>query len=241
MKPALFLSRVPTQPAGKALFIILVALLILNRSPQPAGAENAFSIYGGYVTSENARVSVTDTFASPPQGFSEEVSFGDDVEFGLRYTYWGSYLGLAFDVSYFTATAEEGNFISYDVLPMSLLLMLRWPLLKSARFPQGRFHPYLGVGPSFIVYEFELDYISAGLTPGIITGSNGDGSEFAWLVALGFNWQLSRRHSIFVEYKHTNFDVDADDSNDYWNTPATLQIESDLTSHHLLLGYTFKF
>jgi hypothetical protein len=224
-----------TGKGGRHLWVIF-ALLAFTLSAKNAFAENAFSIYAGATVTDSDTVTVTDILSSPPVSISKEVDFDVGVEFGLRYTYWWRVFGLALDMSFFTVDPHQTELVSYDVLPLSLYIMARWPLQRGPRFPQGRFHPYIGIGPTWAVYEFQVNDIS--LPYG---GGDGDGTDTTISGLLGFNWQLTRRHAFFLEIKHTQIDVASNDSHSYWDIPAKLQIEGKLSTTHFLVGYTFKF
>lgn len=221
---------------GGRCWWIIVAVVALMLPLKGAGAENALSIYGGMTVTDNDAVTVTDMLSSPPLRISEDVDFDVGVAVGLRYTRWWKYFGLALDVSYFTVDPNRTELVSYDVIPLSLYLMLRLPLGQGPRFPQGRLHPYIGLGPTWAIYDFQVADVS--LPYG---GGDGSGSDTTVTGLLGLNWQLTRRHGFFLEFKHTHFKVDADDKHRFWGIPAKLQLSGKLTTHHFLVGYAFKF
>jgi hypothetical protein len=226
----------PSTGKGGRRWWAIAALMALTVFAESARAENALSIYGGATVTDSDTVTVTDILSSPPVSFTEEVDFDVGVEVGLRYTWWWRIFGLALDMAYFTVDPHQTELVSYDVLPLSLFLMARWPLQRGPRFPQGRFHPYIGIGPTWAVYEFQVNGIS--LPYG---GGEGEGTDTTVSGILGFNWQLTRRHAFFMEIKHTQIDVASDDSHSYWDIPAKLQIEGKLSTTHFLIGYSFKF
>jgi hypothetical protein len=205
---------------------------------QMASAEHAISIYGGVAFGEEEYIQVTDLTTSPFSTSERYLEYSDSPELGLRYTYWWTYIGLAFDMSaFFPNSTEEPEFISYEVLPLSLMLMLRWPLLKNEEAPRGKLQPYLGFGPSFVVYNFKLNYTSA-TTHGEI---NGEGNDLTWDLRAGLNWQMSRHHSFFFEFRYTNIDISAGDENDVWGISRQVKIQTELKSQHILIGYSFSF
>ena len=93
---------------------------------------------------------------------SIDLDFDSDVTLGLRTGVWlESYpqFGLAVDLSYFNSDANNANF---SVVPISFLLMARMPVMVSAKFPNGRMQPYLAVGPSLMLYDYEIDLTPVG-------------------------------------------------------------------------------
>ncbi|KPJ76568.1 MAG: hypothetical protein AMJ54_11170 [Deltaproteobacteria bacterium SG8_13] len=215
---------------------IVALLLVLSCPVDRALAENVLSLYGGATVTDSATVTVTDILATPPVRITREVDFDVGVEVGFRYTWWWRVFGLSFDISYFTVEPHSTELVSYDVIPLSLLFMARWPLLQGPRFPKGRFHPYIGIGPTWAPYEFQVSDVS--LPYG---GGDGSGDDTTVTGLLGFNWQLTRRHSLFMEFKYTDIDVATDDSNSYWGIPAKLQLDGELATNHFVIGYSFAF
>src|SRR4030042_1596756 len=57
---------------------------------------------------------------------------------------------LAVDASYFKTDSDWPKGAKYHVVPISVLLMVRAPLNVTQEFPNGRFQPYLGIGPSLV-------------------------------------------------------------------------------------------
>jgi len=222
----------------KKIIVTLIILLFLLLLVQTASAEHAFSLYGGVVFGDDGYIEVTDLTTSPPQNFSQYVQYTNGPEIGFRYTFWGTYIGLAFDVSaFFLGSSEHEEFISYEVVPLSLMLMLRWPLFKSENAPRGRLQPYIGIGPSYVTYNYKVNY-SAYKSPG---QSDGDGDAVTLELRAGLNWQISRHHSIFLEFRYTEFDISAGDEHDFWGTPRTIEIQTELMNMHALIGYSLSF
>jgi len=223
----------------KKIIVTLIILFFSLLLVQTASAEHAFSIYGGIAFGLDGNIQVTDLTTSPPQSFEQYVEYSYSPEIGFRYTFWGTYIGLAFDISaFFPGSSEDEEFISYEVIPLSLMLMLRWPLFKSENAPRGRLQPYIGIGPSYVTYNFKVNY-SAYKSPG---QSDGDGDAVTWEdLRAGLNWQISRRHSIFLEFRYTKFDINAGDEHDVLGIKRTIEIQTELENLHALIGYSFSF
>jgi hypothetical protein len=108
---------------------------------------------------------------------SGKVNFDGAMLYGGRGGYWLEsvpWLGLAATASYYNADEKgkgkdqggqggQASRLELDVIPVSTLLMLRYPLLKSADFPQGQAYPYLGIGPALFVTKArqQLDQLNA--------------------------------------------------------------------------------
>jgi hypothetical protein len=134
----------------KSFMVALLVLSILTISPMPASAEWFLDVYGGESTTRDASVTAEVTsygllMATTTKSHTEKVDLDSSFTMGGRLGYWSEklpWLGVSLDLSYFKAEGEKAEF---DVVPLSLLLMLRWPLFKSENFPKGRLQPYAGV------------------------------------------------------------------------------------------------
>jgi hypothetical protein len=137
-----------------ALVSVLVVLATIVSLPAPVRAETFLEIYGG-----GAFPADTDTTVSGP-GFSivGESPYKDSFVVGGRAGHYFEgvpWLGLALDVSYFKADIDVPDGAKNDVVPISMLLMMRAPLLRTPSFPYGRLQPYLGIGPSLVYSRSE--------------------------------------------------------------------------------------
>ena len=204
-----------------------------------ARAERFLALYGGTSSTDGSTVDVIDGPKwAPEEKISIDLDFDSDVTLGLRAGVWlDSYphIGLAFDLSYFSADADNADF---SVVPLSFLLMARMPVMVSAKFPNGRMQPYLAVGPSLMLYDFEID-----LTP--VGGQKIDESSggFGFDLRGRLLWQVTDKIAVFTEYRYTHLKIDFDSDDSYWVLPSSyeLEVETDLDTHHVLVGMSFRF
>src|SRR2546425_4747217 len=151
--------RQPMAPR-KRFILAFSTFSLIAMAPTLASSEGFIDLYAGAAFTQGADVSVRE-FAPffTPASVRRAVGFDTSTTFGGRVGGWIErvpWLGFALDVSSFRA---EGKDVNIDLIPVSPLLMLRWPVLTSTDFPKGRLQPYLGVGPSlFIVPKFEADF-----------------------------------------------------------------------------------
>jgi opacity protein-like surface antigen len=149
---------------------------------------------------------------------------------------------VAFDGSYFKADAKNAN-IEIPVYGFSLLMMMRYPLLPNEQFPQGRLEPYFGVGPEFALGKSTVEFEDDGGTTKIKENMNGFGVD----VRTGMLWRLHRHWGIFTEYRFTYLDMSDDGTpSDYsrQDEEGSREFEnlgSKLTTHHFLVGLSYRF
>ncbi len=202
------------------LVSVLVALAVVVSLPASVRAETFLEIYGG-----GAFPADTDTTISGP-GFVSvgESPYKDSFVVGGRAGHYFEglpWLGIALDVSYFKADIDVPDGAQNDVVPISVLLMLRAPLLRTPSFPYGRLQPYLGIGPSLVYSRSEA-------------GSARDTSfDPGFDFRLGLTWMLTRTVGLFGEYRFSYVQPDYDLGGE--------QVEPEYSVNHLAVGLTFRF
>ncbi len=203
------------------LVTALVLLAITVSAPGPARAETFLDLYGG-----GAFPVKTDTTISGP-GFViiGESPYQDSFVVGGRAGYYFEpavpWLGLALDVSYFKADIDVPDGAKNDVVPTSLLLLLRTPLAASPAFPRGRLQPYAGIGLSLVYSRSEV-------------GTSRDTSfDVGFDSRLGLAWMLTRTIGLFGEYRFSYVQPDYDLNGEH--------VEPEFAVHHLAAGVTFRF
>ena len=196
-------------------FTALFACLMLAGA---ASAEGFIDLYTGGAFTEDDRVT---------GGF--DVDFDESAVLGIRGGAWGDgrlpFLGAAIDISGFAPDIDNlPNDADLAVIPHSLLLMLRIPLLTSDEFPTGQLHPYGGVGPSLVVSAIDLD------GPGGIEDAEVD---LGLDVRGGIDVILTRHFGLFAEYRFTHFSPSFEDGGN--------RLSLDVDTHYVQGGVTFRF
>jgi hypothetical protein len=167
------------------------------------------------------------------------------VSVGIRGGYWLDsvpWLGFAFDLSYFNPEEDVSLLpLKLDVFPISALLMLRYPLLKSAAYPRGRLQPYAGVGPSAFVTTAKLELRKDVGAPGNFSDTTvNPGLDVRGGVKFRFVGQDSPGGmAIFLEYRFTHFEP-SDFKDDIGGVPLELEAD-ELNTHHVAAGFGWYF
>ncbi len=184
-------------------------------------------------------------------GKFRDLDFEDSLLLGIRGGYWfpsAPNIGIALDVFYFepeiksqtttltsTAAVTVGDTLvvaagtgpanlgslDVEVIGLSADFMLRMKLSESPDFPNGQIQPYAFVGPAlfFIDAEDETD-----TNVGLKTGA-------------GINWMFTKNFGLFVEYRFTHTEVELEDT----SGGSVLKAETDLSTHSVLGGISFRF
>ena len=221
----------------------------------PVRAEFVVDLYGGLAKIEDSDVQVRESNVpqlglgpATSQTFKAEGKFKNSFTVGGRVTYWTQrfpWLGAAFDSSYFKADAKNGN-IEIPVYGFSLLMMMRYPLLVNEQFPQGRLQPYLGFGPEFAFGKIKAEFEENGFKRKIEESEGAIGVD----VRTGLLWKLDQHWGIFTEYRFAYLNYDSKDSDNFFcigdknDCPESIKLEdfeAKLTTHHFLMGISFRF
>jgi opacity protein-like surface antigen len=203
------------------LVTALVALAVTVSAPAPARAETFLDLYGG-----GAFPMDTDTTVSGPRFIIiGESPYKESFVVGGRGGYYFEggvpWLGLALDVSYFKADIDLPSGAENEVVPVSLLLMLRVPLVQSPAFPRGRLQP--GIRPF--------------ASPPPSKSKDGTASDTSFDLGfdfrMGLAWMLTRNIGLFGEYRFSYVQPDYDLNGEH--------VEPDFSVNHLAVGLTFRF
>jgi opacity protein-like surface antigen len=221
------------------LFLLAVCSLLIF--PTLASAEWFLDVYGGESSTRDANVSAEVTyysiFGSSHQSHSENVGFDASFTMGGRFGYWFEklpWLGVSLDLSYFKAEGEKAQI---DVVPLSLLLMLRWPLLKSENFPKGRLQPYAGVGPGYFFTDSRVNF-----RPTLQDSTSGSSGEIGLDARAGLAWQFHKHWAIFGEYRLTDVNIDFKQEDSFAIISGSEEsIKAHLQSNHFLVGISYRF
>ncbi|MGE0410044.1 MAG: outer membrane protein [Amphiplicatus sp.] len=239
------------------LFLAIAAAAVAT----PASAEVALGVYLGWNDSLKSDVGVTGpggtdfTIADTPwKGLSLP---GDDGApyYGFRGTYWfneGASLGLMLDYTHMKVQAEPGAIVALSgdtgaslvapgAYPVSALFnrlelthgvtaITANALYRTA--PMGRFAPYAGAGLGVTIPHIEVD--GSALTDLPYTYQYGFGGATAQGF-IGADFRLSRRVSLFGEYKLNYSRVRADLSDE------TYRVKTNLLTNQLLFGVAVHF
>ena len=226
----------------KDFFLVIFSMLcFLAIGSAEALAEGFIDIYGGWANTRDADVDVS--ISSSGLGFvnmeshKEKVDFASSYGLGARAGYWFEklpYVGIAGDLSYFKA---ENKTADIYVVPVSLLLMLRWPLLKNEDFPKGRLQPYVGIGPGFFFSVTKVDF-----RPTLPKTFSGTSFDVGLDLRAGIAWQFQKHLALLGEYRYTDFSIDLEQTDILYGFAGTKEtMKTELATNHFLIGISYRF
>lgn len=206
--------------------------------PTVASGEWFADLYGGWAFGENSQA-VFQQFEPTSISATRQLQFDASPTFGIRGGYWSGNLpslGLAVDLSYFERKAEGAKL---QVIPVSALFLLRWPLFTSDEFPRGKLQPYIGAGPTLFFSDASID------APPPLADLGKAHNEFGFDIRAGVAWQVHKAFAILTEYRFTDvtFHYRGTRCTESVCTTATTVTTSTtdvpLMTHHILVGIRF--
>lgn len=253
-------SSILTRSALRRSFAVFVIFSLASIAvPSPSKAESFFDLYGGGVFGQSTQID-HQFFGDPtvfprpaPMSVTKHSGFSASWTVGGRVGYWFEplpWLGAAMDISYFE---QKGSDTEIDLIPMSFLVMLRYPMMTSESFPKGRLQPYIGVGPS--VY---YSHTSINFDPPLQNVNHGSlFGDVGLDLRIGTLWRISTTLGMFTEYRFTHVTLDYERTacvprslaealslvcvfaNDNRPEVTVSTTQTTLDSHHILVGVRF--
>ena len=240
---------------GVAALIAVIIASVIGASYRPAAAEWFADLFAGVSMTQSADLRLNDKALGP--GTFDNVEFDNALAWGGRFGRFFDavpFLGVGVDYFQFTpyigpqsarfhgcifpdgcGNSGKGGPGSFDITvnAVSVDLMLRLPLLKSAEAPWGRVQPYLTVGPPLFITT---------ITPrNTQSFKNQDGDtdlSFGLKAGGGVAVQIFKNLMLFAEYRftHVSPDVELRDAN-----LSRVRLGTDLDTHSALVGLSVRW
>jgi hypothetical protein len=191
---------------------------------RPAGAEWFIDLYGGGAFTEDVDVTIrNDVRVDDQVKLDDELTGGGRVGFWLTGVRW---LGVALDVSYFAPSGKSDRVETrLEVVPITPLVMFRFPLATTPQFPYGRVQPYLGAGVGFFVTQVKVD------APALGERRSDSQVEVGGDGRAGIAFMITPGIGLFTEGRYTFFRTN----------PGGGSTEFDVETFHALAGLTFRW
>jgi opacity protein-like surface antigen len=238
----------------KVLAATLIGLACLVLGGRPASAEWFADIFAGLSFTESHDLKLNDQGVG--QSTFRGVDFDTSLSGGGRFGHYFDslpFLGLAVDFFHFSPNISpqsvhlEGCFLpggcgsgqggtgSFDITEtaLSVDLMLRLPLMRTADAPHGLLQPYIAVGrPLFITT------VTPRNTRLFRNHDSDTDLSFGYKAAGGLAFQVYTSLVLFVEYRFTHVSTDVN-LHDAVVNKATLRTE--LNTHSTLFGISARW
>ena len=203
--------------------VMVFALLVFT--PKFATAEWFTDLYVGYGFTQDDNT----TLSSDGTSVTEKIDYDNAFIFGYRVGYYFKsipFLGLALEGSYFEPSPDlDGEKADLTLIPVSALVFLRAPLFTSEEYPNGKFQPYIGIGPSLFISDYKCgEFDDTGIDLGLD-------------VRAGLAVMFAHNFAFFLEYRYSEFEFEFDDH----IGGSRVSLEGDFATHYGLLGLSYRF
>lgn len=200
------------------LVLVLSGMLFFTSVPAATAAEKGpyyVGLYGGWVMPQDLE---------PEDG--DDIALKDSWALGVKFGYiipQVKWLAVELDYSYLAEQDIDLAGVDGDFKASNLMLNF------VARYPEGKIHPYLGVGIGWSWGAIKASGAAGGLSGSLDESDN----AFAWQILAGVNFEITPQWSADLGYR-------------YFNSQYTINSfgeDVDLTakSHMILLGVNFHF
>ena len=238
----------------KRVLAALVAIVSLGVGAAPASAEWFADVFAGLSFTRDHDVKLNDVGIGP--GTYQDVEFDRSLSWGGRVGHYFDalpFLGLAADFFRYypdiggqsvqlrgcffpggcgTGRGGTGRF-EIQTTAISVDLMLRLPLLKSADAPWGRLQPYLSVGPPLFITT-----VTPRNTRNFRNHDDDTDLSIGYKLAGGVAFQVYQNLALFGEYRftHVSPEVELRDAN-----VGRTTLRTDLDTHSALVGLSARW
>ena len=222
--------------------VIIITLGILSFNPLLAKAETFVDLYAGLSLGSDEGLTTT----APGLKITEEADLSNSFTIGYRMGHWFKNLewaGVALEASHFKHDIRQQNINKgyLRVTPVSGLLMFRIPLLKREIYPEGEYLFYGGIGPGIFLTSIKYEVTDSEILGKLDLGSL-NCSERSVDIGLDIRGGIAKmirgNISLFCEYRYTNVSPDFEEK----DVPVNkLKIETELNTHHVLIGFTYHY
>lgn len=236
----------------RGMWIVPVAALAfaLPQSEGRVGAlEGYVSLYGGWGTAGSGTVKGTARdnglfFVGPEYPVNSPYVRSEHGTGGMRIGLWFDddpwrWFGGALDVSYFGINSSSPD-TSIGVAALSVLVMLRYPMMTSSDYPAGRTQPYVGLGLAAVSADLETQVTRPDNTTGTVSvGATGPGLD----LHAGWSFKLTEHTGLFAEYRYLYAEVEGktEDSSFVFFPDEIVRLKTTLSEQQVLGGFFISF
>jgi opacity protein-like surface antigen len=225
-----------------AVFVFVIAVSVFPCNTASAQIGWYVGVFGGYTFGPDASLWYNDYNYNYYYDYKYDVNVQETWAFGFK-------VGFAPPVLRFFSFEFEYSFLNPDidrtVLPRSGTYYAtvdgdvkfnNFMFNAIAKYPEGRFHPYVGVG--FGVSSVDISLSSTSPT-GYVSSVSNDDTFFAWQVLLGVEIDLTKNLSMDIGYRYFAVEADHDNDNYYYYNYYSTQI--DYNTNMVTFGLKYKF
>ena len=227
----------------KIVFFVAVAVLVLFSQAAFAADQNTgiyIGISGGYVIPSTMKF--TDKDWTNSEAFNATLKNGvlGGVKAGWNTPFTNKIIAVELEYNYIYNTFDKDKIIvftngSYMTLDGTIKINAGFVNLK-ARYPEGRFHPYVGGGAGYAYMVMgdvtnQRMYVSPG----------GSGGGFAYQVLAGLDFDITPNFGVGIGYKYFATTPTIGSAKPVGSTVDNIYAECDYKASIVTLGLAYTF
>lgn len=223
------------------VFVIALTVFPLNTASAQVGLH--VGVFGAYTFSPDASLPYYNYNYYYNYTYSYDIDVQETWVFGIKLGYTPpplKFLSFEFEYSYLnpdvdrTVLPDAGT--GYTAIEGDVKLN-NFMFNTIAKYPKGRFHPYVGLGLGFSILDVSISTTSTEPYP------NYDDTVFAWQMLVGVDIDLTNNFSIDMGYRYfaTESGSDRKYYYDYYNYYEYYDTHFDYKTSMVTLGLKYRF
>ena len=218
----------------KRICLVLSLLLVVFCSTVAMAAEETSGFYAGIL---GGYVMPTDVGVTPKNGGTQpDLAMDNGYLAGIKVGYippFAKYLAMELEYNYSTSSFDNGKQytdqrVSYTVDGTNN--MHAFFLNLKLRYPEGSFHPYIGIGPGYSWVK--QGDVTVRVTGGSATMAGGTSSQFAYQFLAGLDYDITKNWGVGIGYKYVQIKP---------SFGGDLNADMDYKAHVVTLGVNYSF
>lgn len=215
----------------KRISLVLSVLMVVFCSSLAVAAEETTGFYagvlGGYVMPRDA--TITDKSGGPSQDYAMDKGYLAGIKMGYIPPF-AKYLAAELEYNYVKSSFDNsksyaGTGGSYTIDGSNSMNAFFFNI--KLRYPEGSFHPYVGIGPGYSWFKQDDITISG---QGRLSGETS--GQFAYQILAGLDYDITKNWGVGVGYKYIQVKP---------SFGGALNIDMDYKAHVVTLGVNFSF
>jgi len=221
-----------------AVFVFVLAFSVFPSNSASAQTGFYVGVFGGYAFSPDASLSYTyyDYYYYYNREYDVEVQ--DSAVFGFKFGYTPprlKFLSFEFEYSYLNPDVDR-TALPYDPSSFAIaegdIKLNNFMFNAIFKYPEGKFHPYIGLGIGFSYIDWSLTTTSP------VRSISNDDTVFAWQMLAGVEIDLTNNLSVDIGYRFFATESSSDDDYyDYYDNDTRLEYRTSMVT----LGLKYKF
>jgi len=225
------------------IFAVFVFVIVFSTFPfNSASAQTGLyvGVFGGYAFSPDASLSYSyyDYYYHNYYNREYDVDVQDSAVFGFKFGYTPprlKFLSLEFEYSHLNPDVDKTALPYADpsfAITEGDVKLNNFMFNVIAKYPEGKIHPYIGLGLGFSYIDWSLS------TSSPVHSISNDDTVFAWQMLAGVEIDLTKNFALDIGYRFFATESGSDNYyDDYYDYDTHLEYRTSMVT----LGLKYKF